>query len=84
MGRSKDLPENVRQAIVDRHKEGLGYRKLSQQFKVHLSTVREIIYKWRASKTVTTLPRSGQPAKINERKKRKIVRDVMNSSDAGA
>ena len=79
MGRSKDLSEELRKAIVDGHKGGLGYKKLARQFNIHLSTVREIIYKWRASKTVSSLPRSGRPKKLTERTKRKLVRKVTSN-----
>ena len=66
MRRTKDLSEDMRQAIVDDYRAGLGYKKLFKQFKVHLSTVLKAIYKWRASKTIANLPRSGQPSKVND------------------
>ncbi len=59
--RSKELPEELRDRIVARHRSGQGYKKISAALKVPKSTVASIILKWKTFGTTRTLPRaSGQ------------------------
>ncbi len=61
--RSKELPEELRDRIVARHRSGQGYKKISAALKVPKSTVASIILKWKTFGTTRTLPRAGRPAK---------------------
>ncbi|XDV37333.1 hypothetical protein PO909_006945 [Leuciscus waleckii] len=56
--RSKELPEELRDRIVARHRSGHGYKKMSAALKVPKSTVASIILKWKTFGTTRTLPRA--------------------------
>ncbi len=58
--RSKELPEELRDRIVARHRSGQGYKNISAALKVPKSTVASIILKWKTFGTTRTLPRAGQ------------------------
>ena len=60
MGKTKELSKDIRDKIVDLHKAGMGYKKISKQLGEKLTTVGAIIRKWTAN-----LPRSGAPHKIS-------------------
>ncbi len=62
--RSKELPEELRDRIVARHRSGQGYKKNSAALKVPKSTVASIILKWKTFGTTRTLPR-GWPSGPN-------------------
>ncbi len=74
--RSKELPEELRDRIVARHRSGQGYKKI----KVPKSTVASIILKWKTFGTTRTLPRAGHPAKLSYRERRALVREVKKNS----
>ncbi len=74
--RSKELPEELRDRIVARHRSGQGYKKNSAALKVPKSTVASIILKWKTFGTTRTLPRAGRPAKLSYRRRRALVREV--------
>ena len=65
MGKIKELPQDIRDKIVDLHKAEMGYKKISKQLGEKLTTVGEIIRKWKKHKVTTNLPRSGAPRKIS-------------------
>ena len=79
MPRSKELWERVQKQVLEAHKAGKGYKKISKLYRIHLSTVRQIVYKWRLFKTTATLHHSGQPPKITPRNRRKLVLEVTKS-----
>ncbi|XP_077110775.1 uncharacterized protein LOC143766747 [Ranitomeya variabilis] len=64
MPRSKDFSEDVRRRVVEAHEAGKGYKTISKMCELHHSTVRKIVYKWKAFNTISTLPRSGRPTKM--------------------
>ncbi len=76
--RSNELPEELRDRIVARHRSGQGYKKNSAALKVPKSTVASIILKWKMFGTTRTLPRAGRPAKLSYRGRRALVREVKN------
>ncbi|KAI4885686.1 hypothetical protein NFI96_017633 [Prochilodus magdalenae] len=55
---------------------GEGYRKLSQRFQLSVSTVRNIVRKWKTTGTVQVKARSGRPRKISNKQKRRMLRTV--------
>ena len=65
MGKTKELSKDIRDKIVDLHKAGMGYKKISKQLGEKLTTVGAIIRKWKKHKVTTNLPRSGAPRKIS-------------------
>ncbi len=72
--RSKELPEELRDRIVARHRSGQGYKKNSAALKVPKSTVASIILKWKTFGMTRTLPRAGSPAKLSYQGRRALVR----------
>ncbi len=77
--RSKELPEELRDRIVARHRSGQGYKNISAALKVPKSTVASIILKWKSFGTTRTLPRAGRPAKLSYRGRRALVREVKKN-----
>ncbi|KAL0192435.1 hypothetical protein M9458_010731, partial [Cirrhinus mrigala] len=77
--RSKELPEELRDRIVARHRSGQGYKKISAALKVPKSTVASIILKWKTFGMTRTLPRAGRPAKLSYRGRRALVREVKKN-----
>ncbi len=77
--RSKELPEELRDRIVARHRSGQGYKKNSAALKVPKSTVASIILKRKTFGTTRTLPRAGRPAKLSYRGRRDLVREVKKN-----
>ena len=72
------LSRDMRDRIIERHKGGQGYRKISKEMNLTLSTVGNIIreYKKYGYGTANIL-RNGRPGKINERTSRWIRRNVL-------
>src|SRR4029434_397477 len=56
-----------------------GYRNMSAALKVPMSTVASIIHKWKKLGTTRTLPRVGRPAKLSNRGRRVLVREVTRN-----
>ena len=52
MGASKQLSNDLKTKIVQHHGLGEGYKKLAQRFKLSVSTVRNIVRKWKTTGTV--------------------------------
>ncbi|KAG2461487.1 TCB1 transposase, partial [Polypterus senegalus] len=77
--KSKELPVDLRDRIVSRHKSGEGYRKISAALKVPMSTVASIIRKWKKFETTRTLPRAGRPSKLRDRGRRALFREVTKN-----
>lgn len=77
MGASKQLSNDLKTKIVQHYGLEEGYKKLSQRCKLSVSTVRNIVRKWKTTGTVLVKARSGRPSKISER--RRMVRTVKNS-----
>uniref|UniRef100_A0A3Q4HHB0 HTH psq-type domain-containing protein n=1 Tax=Neolamprologus brichardi TaxID=32507 RepID=A0A3Q4HHB0_NEOBR len=44
-------------AIVTAHQSRKGYKVISKQFKVHHSTLRKIVHKWKTFKSAVNLPK---------------------------
>ncbi len=77
--RSKELPEELRDRIVARHRSGQGYKKCFAALKVPKSTVASIILKWKTFGMTRTLPRAGRLAKLSYRGRRALVREVKKN-----
>ena len=78
MGKTKEL--DIRDTIVDLHKAGMGYKKISKQLGEKLTTVGTIIRKWKKHKVTANLPRSGAPRKISPRGISMMMRKVRDQS----
>ena len=64
--------------IVQEYEAGKGYRKLSKEFNIPVSSVQSIIKKWKEQGSVTIKPKTGAPKRINLRTCSKLVRMVKN------
>ena len=78
MGKRKELSKDIRDKIVDLHKAGMGYKKISKQLGEKLTTVGAIIIKWKKHKVTANLPRSGAPRKISARGISMMMRKVRD------
>lgn len=76
MPRTKDICDDLREAINDAHQSGKSYKAISKQYKVHCFIVRMIIYKWGTFKTVASLPRSGCSSKFTPRLGCMMLREI--------
>ena len=66
---SKELPAELRNRIVSRHRSGDGYKTNSAAFK---SRVASIILKWKKFGTTRTPSRAGRPAKLSNQGKKDL------------
>ena len=65
MGKTKELSKDIRDKIVDLHKAGMGYKKISKQLGEMLTTVGAINRKWKKHKVTANLSQSGAACKIS-------------------
>ena len=78
MGKTKELSKDIRDTIIDMHKAGMGYKKISKQLGEKLTTVGAIIRKWKKHKITANLPRSRAPRKISPRGISMMMRKVRD------
>ena len=74
--KSKELSEDLRTKIVEKHGQSQGYKSISRDLDVPVSTVHNVIKKFTAHGTVANLPGRGRKRKIYERLQQRIVRMV--------
>lgn len=79
MGKAKELSKDLREKVIQLYKSGKGYKKISKDLSMPISTVQSLIKKWKIRGSVDTKPRSGRPTKISATTARKIVRDVKKN-----
>ena len=79
MGKAKELSKDLREKIVELYKTGKGYKKISKELRMPISSVQTLIKKWKMRDSVETKPRSGRPTKISATTARKIVRDAKKN-----
>ena len=79
MLRSKELSGEVRDRIVSRHRSGEGYQNMPAALKGPKNTVAFIILKWKKFGTTKTLPSAGRPAKLRNRERGALVREVTKN-----
>jgi hypothetical protein len=77
--RSKELFAEIRQRIVSRHISGEVYQNISAALKVPNNTVASIVVKWKKFVTTKTLPRAGRLAKLSNRERRALVKEVTKN-----
>ena len=68
----------LRDRIVSRQRSGKGNQNVSAVLKVLKNTMASIIFKWTKFGT-TTLPRAGRPAKMSNRVRKVLVREVTKN-----
>ena len=79
MGKAKELSKDLREKIVELYKTGKGYKKISKELRMPISSVQTLIKKWKMRDSVETKPRSGRPTKISATTARVIVRDAKKN-----
>ncbi|KAK3516120.1 hypothetical protein QTP70_005372 [Hemibagrus guttatus] len=79
MAKTKELPKDTRNKIVDLHQAGKTESAVGKQLGVKKSTVGAIIRKWKTYKTTDNLPRSGAPRKISPRGVKMITSTVIKN-----
>ena len=62
-----------------RHRSGEGYQNISAALNVPKNTVASIIVKWKKIGTTKTLSRAGRPAKLSNRGRRALAREVTKN-----
>lgn len=76
MVKKKELSEDLRQRLVQAHSEGKGYKAISKQYGVPVSTVQSIINKHKRFNTVKNLSGRGRKRKVSPKLARRICREV--------
>uniref|UniRef100_A0AAZ3QMK9 Transposase n=3 Tax=Oncorhynchus tshawytscha TaxID=74940 RepID=A0AAZ3QMK9_ONCTS len=76
--RSKEFSVELRDRIVPRHRSGEGYKNISAALKVPKNTVTPIILKFKNLEP-PRLPRAGRPAKLRNRGRMALVREVTKN-----
>lgn len=79
MVKTKELCEETRNAIIGKHKRSKGYKTISKELGIPVSTVRNVVKKYLKHGTVRNLPGRGGKRKINDRCLRRLVRLVEKS-----
>ena len=77
--RSKKLSVERRDRIVSRDRSGEEYQNISAELKVPKNTVTSIILKWNKFGITKTLPRAGHLAKLSNRGRRALVRELTKN-----
>ena len=77
---TKELSKDMHNKIIGHHKEGQGYRKISKEMDLQLSTVGNIIRKYKkCGDRISNIPRTGRPRKLNESNSRCIRGKVQKN-----
>uniref|UniRef100_A0AAZ3RLV9 Transposase Tc1-like domain-containing protein n=1 Tax=Oncorhynchus tshawytscha TaxID=74940 RepID=A0AAZ3RLV9_ONCTS len=77
--RSKELSVELRDRTVSRHRSGEVYQNISAALKVPNNSVASVILKWQKFGTTKTLHRAGHLAKLSNRGRRALVREVTKN-----
>jgi hypothetical protein len=77
--RSKELSVEVRDRNISRHRSGQGYQNIFAELTVPNNTVASIILNWKKFGTIKTLPRAGRLAKLSNRGRSALVREVTKN-----
>ena len=73
---SQELSIELRDRIWLRNRSGERYKNISAALKVPKNTVASIILEWKKFGTTKALPRAGRLAKLSNRGRRALVREV--------
>jgi transposase len=77
MVKTKELSNDLRHSIIDRHTENMGYRKIAGHLKIYFNTVGAIVCKWKIPGVTLNLHRTGRPRKVSSTAARHIARTVI-------
>uniref|UniRef100_A0A8C7YAL0 Transposase Tc1-like domain-containing protein n=1 Tax=Oryzias sinensis TaxID=183150 RepID=A0A8C7YAL0_9TELE len=76
----RELSQDIRNRIIDNHHKGKGYKTISKQLEVPVTTVAHIIQKFKTHRTVTHLHERGRKKKIDDKLRRWIVGTVSKEA----
>uniref|UniRef100_A0A3Q3KB45 Uncharacterized protein n=1 Tax=Monopterus albus TaxID=43700 RepID=A0A3Q3KB45_MONAL len=79
MGKTKELPQKLREEIISSHLKGLGYKKISKRFNIPRDTTGRIIRKFKTYGTAANLPGRGRKPTISSRALSNLVRTAMKN-----
>jgi len=79
MKQGKNHSNGVRELIIKKHKEGFGYRNISNVLNIPVSTIGAIVRKWKKCGSTHDLQRTGRPLKISPRSSKWIARKVQQN-----
>lgn len=84
MAKTSEISNDLRQKIIQFHKEGLSTRKIGERLKMGHTTVQYIIRKYKKTHSVLNAARHGRPRKTNTRTDRYICQLVMKKRTSSA
>lgn len=73
----KELSTDIRKRIVALHKDGLGYKKISEALKVGRTTVAGVVQRFLKTGSTLNRPRQGRPKKLSPRAVRQIKKMAL-------
>ncbi|MGH0123189.1 UNVERIFIED_CONTAM: hypothetical protein FKN15_013693 [Acipenser sinensis] len=79
--KTKEFSKQLRDKVVERHRSGEGYTKISKALNIHWSTVKSIIKKWKVCCTTQNLLRAGYSPKLSSKKKGIGQRSQQEAND---
>ena len=82
MRKAKELSKDLREKGLQLYKAVKGYKKISKDLKMPISSVQALIKKWKIKGSVDTKPQSGRPTKISATIARKIVQVAKKNPHA--
>ena len=78
MPKTAELSESTRKSIIQLHRDGSGYRKISSVVISYFDSW-WTVWRWKSFYLTTSLPCSGRPTKISLRMARNLVRKARNN-----
>src|SRR4029434_3989717 len=82
MGKTQEYSDDVRRKVVELHKSRNGHKKISTQLKIPISTIMEIIKKFKATGDVKNQPGRGRVCTLNPRTVRRMVQLARITAEA--
>ena len=79
MGKTQEHSDDVRRKVVELHKSRNGHKKISKELKIPISTIMEIIKKFKATGDVKNQPGRGRVCTLTPRTVRRMVRLAKES-----
>lgn len=62
----KPLSQELKNLIIQKYNENIGYKKIAKTLELPLSTVKTVVKNWLVHKITVALPRSGRPSNLPE------------------
>ena len=84
MGKKAEIPQNLREKIIQLHKNKLSNRKIATQLMTGRTTVDYIVKKYKTCGTITNQARSGRPRKTSAHTDRFIKRLALKNRCSSA